>query len=163
MSGPLTLLMYRWLKAFCISWPSLISKVVMCSIGLFPTQWTPSGVQKCSGKPCGCTAPQTSINTDQGAQFTSEAFTTAVTQDVGSQLSMDGKGRAIDNIFIERLWRSVKYEYIYINPPVDGLELYRGLKNWFTDYNTVRRHKSLQGEVPATVYHAAKRQTPEAA
>ncbi|MDP8306126.1 MAG: integrase core domain-containing protein [Candidatus Chlorobium antarcticum] len=76
---------------------------------------------------------------------------------------MDGKGRAIDNIFIERLWRSVKYEYIYINPPVDGLELYRGLKNWFTDYNTVRRHKSLQGEVPATVYHAAKRQTPEAA
>jgi len=59
---------------------------------------------------------------------------------------MDGKGRAIDNIFIERLWRSVKYEYIYINPPVDGLELYRGLKNWFTDYKHGKAPQVSSGE-----------------
>ncbi|NTW54845.1 MAG: transposase [Chlorobaculum sp.] len=67
---------------------------------------------------------------------------------------MDGKGRAIDNVFIERLWRSVKYEYIYPNQPSDGHELHRGLKPWFDDYNTARRHKSLNGEVPAMVYTA---------
>ncbi len=76
---------------------------------------------------------------------------------------MDGKGRAIDNVFIERLWRSVKHEYIYFSPPADGLELYQGLKNWFTDYNTTRRHKSLKGEVPATIYYSQQVQAPEAA
>ena len=98
------------------------------------------------------------LNTDQGSQFTSEVFTEAK-----SKVSMDGKGRAIDNVFIERLWRSVKYEYIYLKPPADGLELYQGLKQWFNDYNTDRRHTSLDGEVPATVYHAKKPQATESA
>jgi len=103
------------------------------------------------------------LNTDQGSQFTSEVFTEAVIEKAESKLSMDGKGRAIDNVFIERLWRSVKYEYIYLNPPADGLELYKGLKHWFNDYNTVRRHTSLDGEVPEIVYYAKKPQATEAA
>jgi len=73
------------------------------------------------------------LNTDQGSQFTSEVFTRAVTQEAGVKLSMDGKGRAIDNVFIERLWRSLKYEYLYLNPPADGLELYKGQKHWFNE------------------------------
>jgi putative transposase len=103
------------------------------------------------------------LNTDQGSQFTSEVFTKAVIEEAQVKLSMDGKGRAIDNVFIERLWRSLKYEYLYLNPPADGLELYKGLKRWFTEYNTERRHKSLKGDVPMSVYYAKKRQAPEAA
>jgi putative transposase len=103
------------------------------------------------------------LNTDQGSQFNSEVFTKAVIEEAGVKLSMDGKGRAIDNVFIERLWRSVKHEYIYHSPTADGLELYRGLKDLFNDYNSDRRHKSLDGKVPATVYYANKRLTPEAA
>jgi putative transposase len=103
------------------------------------------------------------LNTDQGSQFTSEVFTKAVIEEAGVKLSMDGKGRAIDNVFIERLWRSLKYEYLYLNPPADGLELYTGLKGWFTEYNTERRHKSLNGEVPKSVYYAMNQQAPEAA
>lgn len=103
------------------------------------------------------------LNTDQGSQFTSEVFTRAVTQEAGVKLSMDGKGRAIDNVFIERLWRSLKYEYLYLNPPGDGLELYKGLKHWFNEYNTERRHMALKGEVPKTVYYVKKQRAPEAA
>lgn len=88
------------------------------------------------------------LNTDQGSQFTSEVFTKAVINDAEAKLSMDGKGRAIDNVFIERLWWSVKHEYIYYTPPADGLELYRGLQKWFTEYNTDRRHTSLDDELP---------------
>jgi putative transposase len=88
------------------------------------------------------------LNTDQGSQFTSEVFTKAVIEEAKSMLSMDGKGRAIDNVFIERLWRSVKYEYFYYRLPVDGLELYQGLKEWFTNYNTDRRYTSINDEFP---------------
>lgn len=103
------------------------------------------------------------LNTDQGSQFTSEVFTGAVINDAESKLSMDGKGRAIDNVFIERLWWSVKHEYIYYRPPVDGLELYRGLQKWFTEYNTDRRHTSLNDEFPEAMYILHKQKTPEAA
>ncbi|PWW82166.1 hypothetical protein CR164_07485 [Prosthecochloris marina] len=103
------------------------------------------------------------LNTDQGSQFTSEVFTRTVIDKVGAKLSMDGKGRAIDNVFIERLWRSLKHEYLYLNPPSDGLELYQGLNHWFYEYNTERRHRSLNGEVPQSVYHDKKQQASEAA
>jgi putative transposase len=95
------------------------------------------------------------INTDQGSQFTSDIFTEAVTSR-NISLSMDGKGRAIDNIFIERLWRSMKYEHVYLNPAEDGIELYRGLSGWFSEYNTERRHQSLDDEVPAKVFFSSK-------
>ncbi len=72
------------------------------------------------------------VNTDQGSQFTADEFTRWVTHpDRGIKLSMDGKGRAIDNVFIERLWRSVKYEHVYLFPADDGLQCYKGLKQYF--------------------------------
>ena len=69
---------------------------------------------------------------------------------------MDGKGRAIDNIFIERLWRTVKYEHIYLHVAEDGLQLYEGLKDYFMFYNTDRPHQSLKYQTPALYYHAHK-------
>jgi len=93
------------------------------------------------------------LNTDQGSQFTAYEFCDWVTHpDQGIKLSMDGKGRAIDNIFIERLWRSLKYEHVYLFPASDGLECYRGISNYFEYYNTQRRHQSLDNEHPASLY-----------
>ena len=91
------------------------------------------------------------LNTDQGAQFTSDVFTTAVLS-AGVKLSMDGKGRATDNAFIERLWRSVKYEKIYIHPPIDGLDLYQKIKDYMYYYNNERRHSSIDDLTPVTQY-----------
>jgi putative transposase len=68
---------------------------------------------------------------------------------------MDGKGRAVDNIFIERLWRTVKYEHIYLNVYEDGLSLFKGLQQYFSFYNDVRRHQSLNDETPLTLYNKA--------
>lgn len=91
------------------------------------------------------------INTDQGSQFTSNEFTGLL---LGNEIiiSMDGKGRAIDNIFVERLWRSVKYEHIYLHSAQDGVELYEGLKNYFEFYNAERPHQSLDYQAPAAMY-----------
>ena len=91
------------------------------------------------------------INTDQGSQFTSEIFTDYVlSNDI--RLSMDGKGRAIDNVFIERLWRSVKYENIYLNPPNTGIELYQQLNQYFHFYNYERRHQGIENQIPVKRY-----------
>jgi putative transposase len=94
------------------------------------------------------------LNTDQGSQFTSDIFTEFV-ESKQIKLSMDGKGRAIDNIFIERLWRSMKYEHVYLNPADDGVELYKGLFEWFNYYNTERRHQSLDREVPESLFFSS--------
>ena len=95
------------------------------------------------------------FNTDQGSQFTSGIFTTLL-MDNKIQISMDGKGRAIDNIFIERLWRTVKYEHIYLHVADDGLKLYQGLKDYFIFYNEQRPHQSLKYKTPAAYYKANK-------
>jgi putative transposase len=95
--------------------------------------------------------PPVISNTDQGAQFTCSEFIEAV-QTVDTQVSMDGRGRWIDNRFIERLWRSVKYEDIYLNDYSCGLDLRRGLTDWFGTYNTVRPHTSLDGATPQDWY-----------
>ena len=91
------------------------------------------------------------INTDQGSQFTSDIFANYVLAN-GIKLSMDGKRRAIDNIFIERLWRSVKYESIYINPPNTGIDLYHQLKRYFYFYNNERRHQGIDNQIPVNRY-----------
>ncbi len=91
------------------------------------------------------------LNSDQGSQFTSNAYI-ALLLDQGILISMDGKGRATDNIFIERLWRSLKYEYVYLNPPTDGHDLYHGLQGWFSFYNQERHHQSLNNKKPAEIY-----------
>lgn len=92
------------------------------------------------------------LNTDQGSQFTSGVFTELL-KEKEIQASMDGKGRAIDNIFIERLWRSVKYEHIYLRVPDDGVGLYKGLNDYFCFYNSERLHQSLGYKTPEVLYN----------
>jgi putative transposase len=92
-------------------------------------------------------------NTDQGSQFTSEAYLEAV-ESAGVDVSMDGRGRWVDNRFIERLWRSVKQEDIYVQDYGDGLTAQRGLARWFGDYNTARPHQALAYATPAEWYHS---------
>lgn len=92
-------------------------------------------------------------NTDQGSQFTSEAYLDAV-ESAGVDVSMDGRGRWIDNRFIERLWRSVKQEDIYLQDYADGLTAQRGLSRWFEDYNTLRPHQGLKNLTPGEMYHS---------
>lgn len=94
------------------------------------------------------------FNTDQGSQFTSEVFIN-VLKNNEIQISMDGKGRALDNIFIERLWKSVKYENIYLNIYENGIDLYEGLNNYLYFYNNERMHQSLNYETPANKYKNA--------
>ena len=91
------------------------------------------------------------FNTDQGSQFTSEAFT-GLLQQHGVRISMDGKGSYNDNLFIERLWRSVKYEEVYLKAYQDGREARIGLGNYFRFYNTERPHQALGYRTPAGVY-----------
>jgi putative transposase len=91
------------------------------------------------------------LNSDQGSQFTSEAYISLLKAHE-IQISMDGKGRALDNIYIERLWRSVKYENIYLNVYEDGLSLYQGLKQYFAFYNNERLHESLNYLAPEALY-----------
>jgi putative transposase len=91
------------------------------------------------------------FNTDQGCQFTSEAFT-SVLKTWNVKISMDGKGRFRDNIFIERLWRTLKYERIYLNTYDSGTELFKDLTNWFTHYNEERPHTSLDKKTPNEAY-----------
>lgn len=94
------------------------------------------------------------FNTDQGAQYTSYGHTKTL-KDHGILISMDGKGRALDNIFVERLWRSVKYENIYLQSYRNGMELYQGLKKYFNFYNKERFHESLNYKTPEECYMAA--------
>lgn len=91
------------------------------------------------------------FNTDQGSQFTGKAFTD-VLKAHGIRISMDGKGRALDNIMIERLWRSVKYEEIYLNDYASVLALIQSLEIYFDFYNTERPHTSFGVRTPAEVY-----------
>ena len=93
------------------------------------------------------------FNTDQGSQFTSEAFT-GVLKDNEIKISMDGKGRWMDNVFIERLWRSVKYEEVYLNEYASVDTLRRGLNKYFQYYNNERTHQALDDITPTEIYNA---------
>ncbi|MBV8605992.1 MAG: IS3 family transposase [Singulisphaera sp.] len=94
------------------------------------------------------------FNTDQGVQFTAAAFTGCL-ETAGVAVSMDGRGRALDNVFVERLWRSVKYEDIYIRGYEAVPELHRGLGRYFGFYNDERLHQALGYRTPAAVYRGA--------
>ena len=91
------------------------------------------------------------FNTDQGSQYTSDAFT-SILRKAGSEISMDGRGRAIDNVFVERLWRSYKYEYLYLCCPDNGTDLYNGTDKYMRVFNSDRPHSSLGGASPAGIY-----------
>ena len=88
------------------------------------------------------------FNTDQGSQFTSLEFT-QVLQDRGVRISVNGKGRYSDNIFVKRLWRTVKYEEVYLKAYASGLEAQRGLEDYFRFYNWLRLHQALGYRTPA--------------
>ena len=94
------------------------------------------------------------FNTDQGSQFTSERFTSVLEKN-GIQISMDGVGRAIDNIYVERLWRSVKYEEIYLNDYDSMEDLKQSIKRYFDFYNSKRFHQSLEYSTPDEIYYKA--------
>jgi putative transposase len=94
------------------------------------------------------------FNTDQGSQFTSARFT-GVLKKTGIQVSMDGRGRWLDNVFIERLWRSLKYECVYLHAFETGSELRAGLSRWIGYYNAQRPHSSLAGRTPDEAYEVA--------
>jgi putative transposase len=91
------------------------------------------------------------FNSDQGSQFTSEKFT-GILAKRGVAISMDGRGRCLDNIFIERLWRSLKYEEVYLRDYVLVPDARTGIGNWFRFYNHERLHQSLDYRTPAALY-----------
>ena len=94
------------------------------------------------------------INSDQGSQFTCEKWVNYL-DDEDIQISMDGKGCWVDNIFIERLWRSVKHDHVYLHPASDGLELYQGLKEYFNNYNHRFCHQGIGRRIPGDLYKPA--------
>jgi putative transposase len=95
------------------------------------------------------------FNTDQGSQFTSEDFT-KVLKDAEVKISMDGVGRAIDNVFIERLWRTLKYDHIYLNPADNGITCRSGIATYLRYYNEERPHSSLGDATPDEVYYESR-------
>jgi putative transposase len=99
--------------------------------------------------------PPEIFNTDQGSQFTSPRLT-GVLKDAGIRISMDGRGRWIDNVFIERLWRSLKFECVYLHAFETGSELRAGLSRWISYYNGRRPHSTLDGRTPDEAYGASE-------
>jgi putative transposase len=98
------------------------------------------------------------MNSDQGSHFTSPKFT-SISKSKGVKISMDGRGRCLDNIFVERLWRTVKQEDIYLNQYSSMTELKTGLTKFFNDYNNYRPHQSLNNLTPAEVYSGKHKKT----
>ena len=92
------------------------------------------------------------FNTDQGCQFTSQEFT-GLLKDQGIQISMDGKGCWRDNVFVERLWKSIKYEEVYLHAYYTINAAHQGLARYLLFYNQTRSHRGLKGQTPDQVYH----------
>ncbi len=95
------------------------------------------------------------INSDQGTQFTSDEYVDYVKSLESTKISMDGKGKAIDNIFIERFWRTIKYDKIYIHCPKNGLELFQICEEFINYYNFERPHQTIDYQIPNNLYHEA--------
>lgn len=90
------------------------------------------------------------INSDQGSQFSCRQYVEYL-QEQGIRISMDGKGRALDNIYIERFWRTIKYQHIYLNPAEDGISLYMGIKKWLENYH-YKAHQGIERKKPSQLY-----------
>ena len=110
------------------------------------------GVKCCGGVPRLVVGGGRHPTRPQGSKFTSEAYLDAV-ESAGVDVSMDGRGRWIDNRFIEQLWRSAKYEDLYLQDYSDGLTAQRVLSRWFEDCNLVRPHQALEYATPGELYH----------
>ncbi len=127
-----------WFSRYVLSWEISVSMDKEFCLSVLES------ALRCFGRP-------DIFNTDQGAQFTSKAYTD-ILKDNEVLISMDGRGRALDNVFIERLWRSVKYEEIYPKEYDSCSDLVAGLRDYFIFYNSNRPHTSLGGRTPAEVY-----------
>ena len=127
-----------WFSRYVLSWE--VSVTLEASFCLTALDWALR-----TGRP-------EIFNTDQGAQFTSQEFTARLLAQA-ILISMDGRGRALDNIFVERLWRSVKYEEVYLNDYQDARESVSGLGCYFNFYNHERLHQALGYRTPAEVYY----------
>jgi len=126
-----------WYSRFVLSWKLSNSMDVSFCLEALKEAWS-------FGKP-------QIFNSDQGAQFTSLPFTsTLLGKDI--RISMDGKGRALDNRFVERLWWTLKYEHVYLHAYENGKSLYLGIKEFFQYYNYQRQHSSLEKRTPAAVF-----------
>ena len=90
------------------------------------------------------------VNSDQGSQFTCQQYVEFLRAE-GIKISMDGKGRALDNVFIERFWRTIKYQHIHLNPAPDGIRLYMGIKNWLNKYH-YKAHQEIERKKPSELY-----------
>jgi len=101
--------------------------------------------------------PPEIMNTDQGSQFTGAAWVTLLTE-AGVRVSMDGRGRYLDNIFIERLWRSLKQEAIYLTELQNGFRAQQVIEEWISFYNTERPHSALEHQTPVEAYWANENQ-----
>ena len=130
-----------WFSRYVLAWE--LSTTLETEFCVAALEWALRG---------GC--PQI-FNTDQGAQFTSAAFTGRL-EAADVRISMDGRGRALDNVFVERLWRSVKYEHMYLYDYVCVPELRAGLGHYFQFYNHERLHQALGYRTPAAVYGAGR-------
>jgi putative transposase len=128
-----------WFSRYVLSWAVSITMDVPCCVEALEHA-------RSQGQPA-------IFNTDQGAQFTSQTFTTRL-KEGGIRISMDGRGRALDNVFVERLWRSVKYEEVYLRDYQTVGEVRQGLAHYFAFYNEERLHQALGYRPPAAVYHA---------
>ncbi|MEJ7666294.1 MAG: integrase core domain-containing protein [Hymenobacter sp.] len=124
---------------------------VTCSAGSSPTRSTWAFACRPWPRPCARPPAPHIFNSDQGSQFTSQAYEQALLA-AGCRISRDGRGRATDNAFIERLWRTVKWEHVYLNPADDGHHLHQQLHAYFAYYNHHRPHQSLHGQTPAQVF-----------
>lgn len=92
------------------------------------------------------------INSDQGSQFTCKEWLAACSEHPEMKVSMDGRGRAKDNIWIERFWKTIKYEYIYLHPEENGADLYDGIRRFIDDYNHRRHHQGINRSIPSKLY-----------
>nr|MBA3731067.1 transposase family protein [Gammaproteobacteria bacterium] len=138
----------------CIWWPLSTGTVAACWPGEYLTIWNRHACVEALAQAIDRYGVPDIFNTDQGVQFTSEAFTGSLQQH-GIQISMDGNGCYRDNIFVERLWRSVKCECLYIQAFADGRALRQGLKQYFDWYNDERPHQGLDYQTPDEVYRGS--------
>lgn len=127
-----------WYSRYVLSWELSNSLESSFCIEALSRIWTQTNVEI--------------LNTDQGSQFTSNKFVNSVLSHEGTRLSMDGKGRAIDNVFTERLWRNVKYEEVYIKEYLDGRHAYESIEEYLRFYNCERPNKNLGGKPPIDVF-----------
>ena len=151
MCGAPTSLTSRCSVASFTWWRSWTGRAVMFWPGGCRTRWTRASAQTLSKRPLARHGKPEIFNTDQGSQFTSFAFTGRL-QAADIRISMDGRGRCMDNIFIERLWRSLKYEAIYLHEIADGFSARRLIRDWVRFYNLERPHLALDGRTPAEAY-----------